>query len=79
MSSAGFDVKREELITTQIEAHFRRLDEFVEQHRGRIVELEARVAVLEDENESMRNERRRMMAWMAWNRVDWPPPDDSPI
>lgn len=70
--TAELDVKREELLTAGIEAHFNRLEEQIEKAEARIDALSKRVDQLEEE-------RERMLAWMRWNELGWPPPDDVPI
>lgn len=70
--TAELDIKREQMLTAGIEAHFDRLE-------AQLARAEEQIDALTERVDQLWQERERMMAWMAFNQLTWPPPPDSPI
>lgn len=76
------DLKQQEMLTSGIEAHFERLEaqlaraeERATRAERRADELEQRLDALGERVDGLERERRRMLSWMAWNKIQWPPPE----
>lgn len=65
-------IQQEQLLSAGIAAHFVRLEEAIENDRVLIADLTERVGLLE-------RERQRMIVWMNFNKLQWPPPEDTPF
>lgn len=75
--------RREERLEQATEAHFKRIERALAQQQA-LIEEQARHISIQDEAivelrsriESLEDERRVMIAWMAFNKLGWPPPPD---
>ena len=71
-SSSAAEVELRKQVDAAVSAQMERFQDELTRYEQKVEALERRVASLE-------SERARMIAWMAWNKLTWPPPADSGI
>ena len=69
-AQAETSIQREELVDRRIQVLLDRMEGGIHTLEEEVRELTERVTLLE-------RERSSMLQWMAWNKLSWPPPDDS--
>lgn len=71
-STATTEIELRKQVDAAVSAQMERFQDELTRYEAKVEALERRVASLE-------SERARMIAWMAWNKLIWPPPADAGI
>ena len=70
------EVKREDLLNKATAAMFDRLQEEIDDLKESQSDRDSVIADLRERVRHLEDNERRMIAWMAMNKVPWPPPQD---